>query len=125
VLLETKKGGVESPKAEGTVKSLAGNHHGFRHCDMPWTDRCGYHYAGGLLFLCGSHSGLICVRDEEDWYHRQLSPAAIEIYFDIVSIDVVAIFLEKNCLAKGKLSSVVFYKSFDPGSVDLFASARV
>jgi hypothetical protein len=67
--------------------------------------------------------GLICVRGEGGWYRRQLSPAIIGVCFGIVWIDVVAISLAKNCLTKGKLFSVAFYKSFDAESVGLFACA--
>jgi hypothetical protein len=65
----------------------------------------------------------MCVRDEGEWYRRPLSPTTIEVSFRILSIDVVATFLEKNCLTNGKLLSVTFYKSFDPESVDFFACA--
>jgi hypothetical protein len=54
---------------------------------------------------------------------RQLSPATIEVCLNIVWVDVVAIFLEKNCVAKGKLLSATFYKSFDSEAVDVVARA--
>jgi hypothetical protein len=68
----------------------------------------------GLLFLLRSHLGFICVRDEGEWYRRQLSPATIEVRFDIVWVEAIAPFLEKNCLTKGKLLTVAFCKSRDP-----------
>jgi hypothetical protein len=45
----------------------------------------------------------------------------MEVRFDVIWIDVVAIFLETNCSTKDELFSIAFYKSFSPESTDLFA----
>jgi hypothetical protein len=103
--LETKKGGVEAPKAKIVVKSLS------------WELS---RVSGPLIYpgpICADTITLggCCFFAA----HTRVS-SAFEMKGDSI---VVAIFLEKNCLTKGKLFSVAFYKSFDSESVDFSACA--